>query len=277
MEHGFQGVQLQFFVYFLVNALILLFAYPLIYIFEKTFGFLSNVTLLELSGANNKLIQRFSEEAPGSFQHSLQVSNLAADAAMKIGANSFLARTGALYHDIGKLSAPVYFSENQSGGKNPLNDLSYEDAAQKVISHVGDGVKLAQKAGVPEKIIDFIRSHHGNRQATYFYNSFKNAFPGEPVNEEAFTYKGTLPNTKEMAIVSMADAVEAASRSLPEYSETTINNLVDRIVDGQVADGMFKQTPITFAQLETVKNVFKEKLKNIYHSRISYPELKKEK
>ncbi len=275
MEDGLQNIQWQYFGYFFVNSVLLLFAYLLIYIFEKTFGFLSNVTLLELSGANNALIRRFSEEAPGSFQHSLQVSNLAADAAMKIGANSFLARTGALFHDIGKLYAPVYFSENQSGGINPLNDLSYEEAAKKVIAHVDEGIKLAQKESVPEKIIDFIRSHHGNRQATYFYNSFKNAFPNEPINEEAFTYHGTLPRTKEQAIVSMADAVEAASRSLHEYSASTINNLVDKIIDGQLADGMFKQTPITFTQLETVKNVFKEKLKNIYHSRISYPELKK--
>ena len=273
MENGIESVQWRYFGYFLVNGLILLFAYPLIYIFEKLFGFLSNVTLVELSGANNNLIRRFSEEAPGSFQHSLQVSNLAADAALKIGANPFLARTGALYHDVGKLANPIYFSENQSGGINPLSQLSYEDGAKMVISHVDEGVKLAQKEGVPEKIIDFIRTHHGNRTAAYFYNSFKNAFPDKPINEEAFTYKGSLPNTKEMAIVSMADAVEAASRSLPEYSETTINNLVDKIVNNQMAEGMFKEAPITFAQMEVVKTVFKEKLKNIYHSRISYPEL----
>ena len=274
LENSIENIQWSRFSSFLMNGLILLFAYPLIYIFEKIFGFISNVTLVELSGANNELIRSFSEKAPGSFQHSLQVSNLAADAAMKIAANPFLARTGALYHDIGKLINPVYFIENQSGGINPLDKLSYEEAAKTVIAHVEEGVRLAQKEGVPERIIDFIRTHHGRRQATYFYNSFKNAFPDEPVNEEAFTYKGSLPNTKEMAIVSMADAVEAASRSLPEYSETTINSLVDRIVGSQLADGMFNQAPITLAQMEAVKNVFKEKLKNIYHSRISYPELK---
>jgi putative nucleotidyltransferase with HDIG domain len=262
------------FASFGVNGLLLLFAYGFIYIIEKTFDFLSDVTLIELSNINSKLMTEFSEKAPGTFQHSLQVSNLATEAAKKINANTLLVRTGALYHDIGKLTNPILFVENQVN-YNPLMNLPFEKAAEVVINHVAEGVRLAEKHGLPRQIIDFIKTHHGKRKASYFYNSYKNQFPNQPINEAKFTYPGPLPNTKETAILMMADAVEASSRSLKEHTEEEIDNLVDSIIDAQIAEGSFKNAPITFKNIETVKGVFKAKLKNIYHSRISYPELKK--
>ena len=253
----------------------LLFTYPLLFLVEKTFGFTSNVTLVELSNINNSLLRRMSETVPGTFQHSMQVANLAAEAANRIGAKSQLVRTGALYHDIGKMENPVFFTENQSGGVNPHKNLGYEQSAQVVISHVTDGLKLAEKNNLPKVIKDFITTHHGRGKTKYFYISWKNEHPGEDPNEEAFTYPGPNPFTKEQAILMMADSVEAASRSLPEYTEESISNLVDKIIDSQVAEGYFKECPITFKDIATVKNVFKEKLKTIYYTRISYPELKK--
>jgi len=199
---------------------------------------------------------------------------LATEAAKKINANTLLVRTGALYHDIGKLTNPILFVENQVN-YNPLMNLPFEKAAEVVINHVAEGVRLAEKHGLPRQIIDFIKTHHGKRKASYFYNSYNNQFPNQPINEAKFTYPGPLPNTKETAILMMADAVEASSRSLKEHTEEEIDNLVDSIIDAQIAEGSFKNAPITFKNIETVKGVFKAKLKNIYHSRISYPELKK--
>ena len=214
-----------------------------------------------------------SEIAPGTFQHSMQVANLAAEAANKIGAKSQLVRTGALYHDIGKMVNPAFFTENQSG-VNPHKSLSYEQSAQVVINHVTDGLKLAEKYNLPKVIKDFISTHHGLGQTKYFYISYKNEHPDEPIDEQKFTYPGPNPFTQETAILMMADAVEAASRSLSEYTEESISNLVEKIIDSQVAEGYFKNCPITFKDIETVKSVFKEKLKIVYHTRISYPELK---
>jgi putative nucleotidyltransferase with HDIG domain len=261
------------FVYFIINGLLLLFAYGLIYIFEKIFGFLSNVTLVELSNVNNDLLMKFSEEAPGTFQHSLQVSSLATEAAARINANSLLVRTGALYHDIGKMANSMYFIENQSSKANPLSLLEYDEAAKIVIDHVSDGVKIAQKHNIPSAVIDFIETHHAQGKAKYFYNSFKNKYPDLEIDESVFTYPGPKPFSKEMAILMMADAIEATSRSLTEYTEDSIDKLVERIVDTQIAEGSFKNAPITFQQIEIVKKVFKQKLKNIYHSRINYPAL----
>ncbi|MBR6310853.1 MAG: HDIG domain-containing protein [Paludibacteraceae bacterium] len=261
------------FVYFVINGVLLLFSYGVIYICERVFGFLSNMTLIELSNVNNSLLMKFSEMAPGTFQHSLQVANLATEAAARINANSLLVRTGALYHDIGKMANPLYFIENQSGKLNPLDGLKCEDAAQLIISHVNEGVKIAQKNKIPDQIINFIRTHHAQSKTRYFYNTYRNEHPGEEVNEKMFTYAGPKPFTKEMAVLMMADAVEAASRSLPEYTETTIDKMVDNIIDGQITDGSFKNAPITFLHIEIIKSVFKQKLKNIYHSRITYPEL----
>lgn len=257
---------------FFVNSCSLLFTYLLIYIFEKTFGFVSNVTLVELSNINLPILREFSEVCPGTFQHSLQVSNLAADAALKINANAALVRTGAIYHDIGKMENPVFFTENQSG-VNPHDKLEYEVSAQIVIDHVSNGLRIAKKIGLPEAITDFIRTHHGDSKAKYFYYSFKNKYPDRTVNEEKFMYPGPKPYTKELALVMMADAVEAASRSLKEYTETSISELVERIIDSQIAEGMFKNASITFQHVEIVKRCFIEKLKIIYHTRISYPTL----
>ncbi len=263
------------YTYFIINGILLLFTYPLLFLLEKTFGFTSNVTLVELSNTNTSLMRRMSETAPGTFQHSMQVANLAAAAANRIDAKSQLVRTGALYHDIGKLENPVFFTENQPGGVNPHKNLSYEQSAQVVIGHVTDGLKLADKYNLPKVIKDFITTHHGRGKTKYFYISWKNEHPGEEPDESLFTYPGPNPFTKEQAILMMADAVEAASRSLSEYTEESIGNLVEKIIDSQVADGYFRECPITFKDIATVKSVFKEKLKTMYHTRISYPELKK--
>lgn len=263
------------YIYFIINGILLLFTYPLLFLVEKTFGFTSNVTLVELSNINTPLLRRMSETVPGTFQHSMQVANLAAAAANAINANAQLVRTGALYHDIGKMEQPVFFTENQSGGINPHKNLTYEQSAQVVISHVTNGLKLADKYNLPKVIKDFISTHHGRGVTKYFYISWMNDHPGEKIDPAIFTYPGPNPFTKEQAILMMADAVEAASRSLPEYTEESIGKLVDKIVDGQVAEGFFKECPITFKDIAVVKNVFKEKLKIMHHTRISYPELKK--
>lgn len=219
-------------------------------------------------------MREMSEVAPGTFQHSLQLANLTAAAANRIGANSQLVRTGAMYHDIGKMLNPAFFTENQTG-VNPHDQLSYKQSAQIVINHVIDGLKLAEKYNLPDVIKDFIRTHHGNGLTRYFYISYQNEHPDEEVDKEAFQYPGPNPFTKEQAILMMADAVEAASRSLKSYTEESISTLVDKIIDGQVQDGFFKECPITFKDIAIVKSVFKEKLKTMYHTRISYPELKK--
>lgn len=258
---------------FVINGVLLLFAYPLLFMLEKIFGFTSNVTLVELSNINNDLLRRLSEVAPGTFQHSMQVANLAAEAAIRVGGKSQLVRTGALYHDIGKMENPAFFTENQSG-VNPHKSLSYEQSAQVVIDHVQDGLKLAEKNNLPKAIKDFIVTHHGYSKTKYFYVSYVNENPDKKVDELAFTYPGPNPFSKETAILMMADSVEAASRSLPEYTEDSISNLVDKIIDSQVEEGYFRECPITFKDIEVVKCVFKEKLRTVYHTRISYPELK---
>lgn len=265
----------QYIVYFGISSIFLLFAYVLIYFFEKIFNLLSSVTLIELTNINSDLMMKFSERAPGTFQHSLQVSNLATEAAKKINANSLLVRTGALYHDIGKMKHPEYFTENQIGDKNPLREFDFEDASKIVINHVTDGVEIAKKNHLPEQIINFIATHHGISKTKYFYNSYINANPGKKPDEAVFTYPGPRPNNKESAILMMADAVEARSRSLSEYTKETINETVETMIDNQIADGEFKDAPITFRDVELVKSVFKEKLLNIYHNRIKYPEVKK--
>lgn len=257
-----------------INGILLLFTYPLLFMLEKAFGFTSNVTLVELSNINTTLLRKMSEIAPGTFQHSLQVANLAADAARATGANSQLVRTGALYHDIGKIENPVFFTENQSG-VNPHTALEFAESAHIIINHVTDGLRLADKHNLPKVIRNFICSHHGVGMTKYFYISEQNAHPDAEVDKTLFTYPGPNPATQEEAILMMADAVEAASRSLPEYTEESISNLVDKLIDGQVAEGAFRQCPITFRDIETIKGVFKEKLKTVYHTRISYPELKK--
>jgi putative nucleotidyltransferase with HDIG domain len=273
-ENDISKINLGMYMNFVINGILLLFAYPLLFLLEKTFGFTSNVTLVELSNINNRLLRKLSEVAPGTFQHSMQVANLAAEAAIRIGGKSQLVRTGALYHDIGKMENPAFFTENQSG-VNPHKALSYEQSAQVVINHVHDGLKLAEKNNLPKVIKDFISTHHGTGKTKYFYVSYKNENPDKEIDEEVFTYPGPNPFSKETAVLMMADSVEAASRSLPEYTEESISNLVDKIIDSQVEDGFFKYCPITFKDIATVKLIFKEKLRTIYHTRVSYPELKK--
>ena len=273
-ENDLSKLNLPMYFNFLINGVLLLFAYPFLFVLEKLFGFTSNVTLVELSNINHPLLRQLSEVAPGTFQHTMQVANLAAEAANKIEAKSQLVRTGALYHDIGKMSNPVFFTENQSG-VNPHKNLPYEQSAQIIINHVTYGLKLAEKYNLPKVIRDFIATHHGHGKTKYFYISYKNEHPDEPVDENIFTYPGPNPQTREQAILMMADAVEAASHSLKEYTEESINGLVDKIIDSQVADGFFLECPITFKDISTIKALFKEKLKAVYHTRISYPELKK--
>lgn len=271
---GINDLDRRIYIYFCINGLLLLFTYPLFWIMERVFGFISDVTLIELSNINNPLLQKMSEEAPGTFQHSMQVANLASEVAKKIGANPQLVRTGALYHDIGKLERPVFFTENQAGG-NPHKHLSPIKSAEVIISHVTNGLALAEKYHLPEQIKGFIRTHHGTGKTKYFLITYKNEHPDEDVDESLFQYPGPNPQTKEEAILMMADAVEATSRSLKEYTEETISNMVDSIVDGQVKDGFFTNCPITFRDISDAKEVFKERLKTIYHTRISYPELNK--
>ena len=258
---------------FALSSLLLLFAYVLIYILEKIFGLISAITLVELTNINSDLMMKFAEQAPGTFQHSLQVSNLATEAAKKINANSLLVRTGALYHDIGKMKNPQYFIENQEGGKNPLLEMSYEDAAKAVVSHIADGVAIAKKYRLPDQIVGFITTHQGRTKTKFFYNSYVNANPGITPDENVFMYPGPIPFSKETAILMMADAVEARSRTLGEYTEKSISEMVENMIDSQIADGQLKDGPISFRDVETVKKVFTEKIKNIYHNRITYPEL----
>lgn len=261
--------------HFAVNGFFLLFAYPLMLVIEKTFGFISTVTLFELSNTNNPLLRKLSEEAPGTFQHSITVGNLASEIANKIGAKSQLVRTGALYHDIGKMEHPVFFTENQSG-INPHTRLDAKSSARIIISHVTNGLKIAEQYNLPRVIKDFIATHHGTGLTKYFYITYKNEHPNEDVDPQPFTYPGPNPFTREQAILMMSDAVEAASRSLKEYTEESIARLVNKIIDEQVANGFFEDCPITFRDIKTAKLVLIERLKAMYHTRIQYPELKKE-
>jgi cyclic-di-AMP phosphodiesterase PgpH len=274
-EGFFSRINGWMFFYFAINGGLMLTSYLLIYFFEWVFGYTSNVTLVELSNINNPLLREFSETCPGSFQHSLQVSNLATAAAQEINANVQLARTGALYHDIGKMSNPIYFTENQTG-VNPHGKLTPEESSKIIINHVTEGLKLANKHGLPLVIRDCIRMHHGTGPVRYFYNAFRNEHPGEPV-PAYFFYNGTNPTSKETAILMMADALEASSRSLPDYSEASLSNLVEKIIQVKIQDGAFKDVPMTFRDLEKIKNVFKSKLQSIYHMRIAYPELEEPK
>lgn len=263
------------YTHFAVNGVLLLLSYPLMYLIEKTFGFTSNVTLFELSNTFKGVLRNLSEVAPGTFQHSITVGNLAAEVANRIGADSLLVRVGALYHDIGKMTNPAFFTENQAG-VNPHDALTCKESAKIIIGHVTEGVKIAEKANLPTIIKDFILTHHGRGMAKYFYIKYQNEHPDEVVDKEQFTYPGQNPFTREQALLMMADTCEAASRSLQEYTEESISSLVDRLIDAQVADGCFKDCPITFRDIAQAKQVLTERLMSIYHTRIQYPELKKE-
>ena len=274
-EGNFSKLNERMLVYFGINFLFVLFTYPFIYILEKIFGYISNVTLVELSDINIPILRQLAESCPGTFQHSLQVSMLGVAAATKVDANPQLIRTGALYHDLGKMKNPHFFVENKIEGHDPHEELDLEQSARIIIDHVPEGMKIAGKNKLPQSIVKFILTHHGRGKAKYFYNSFRNQFPNADIDEDVFTYTGDNPDTKETAILLMADSVEAASRSLKAYTEESIRSLVNRIIDMQIADGLLNEAPLTFKNITDIKNVFVERLLSVYHSRIVYPELKK--
>ena len=263
------------YLWFGICALLTVGCYGLIYLFEKIFRFISSITLVELTDINSELLHSLAENAPGTFQHSMQVSNLAAEAAKTIGANALLVRTGALYHDIGKLSNPYSFVENQTGGDNPLLAMDPIDAVQVILSHVTEGEHIARRNHLPEVIINFITTHHGTSLARYFYNTYCNTHPNETVDEAPFRYPGPKPTTKEGAILMMADAIEARSRSLSDFSEQSITKAVNQMIDSQIADGQFSETPLSFKVVEDIRRVFVSRLLSINHHRISYPTLNK--
>ncbi len=259
------------FLFFAINCIVILLVYPLLFVIEKLFGFTSNVTLIELSNINNPLLRELAEKAPGTFQHSMQVSTLASEAATRIKANSQLVRTAALYHDIGKIDDAPFFTENQNK-VNPHDKLTPQESAGIIVGHVRKGLDLAEKYGLPESIRGFISSHHGKGVARYFYIKYAQEHPDLVQDNSAFSYPGPNPYSKETALLMMADAVEAASRSLKEYTEASISELVDKIIDTQVHEGYFENCPISWQEINKVKETFKEKLRTMYHTRISYPE-----
>ena len=267
LKHGY--------LLFIISGMMLMLTFPLMFLVEKTFGFVSPVTLMELSDINKELLRRLSEEAPGTYQHSIMVSNLASAIAQEVGAKFLLVRTGALYHDVGKLANPVFFTENQNG-INPHTRLTPQESARIITGHVEEGIRLTSAAGIPSILQDFIRTHHGNGLARYFYTTYKNEHQDEEIDETPFRYKGPNPFTKEQAILMMTDAVEASSRSLKEYTEESITKLVNNIIDNQVKEGFFEDCPITFKDIKTAKEVLIDKLKIVFHTRIAYPEEKGE-
>jgi len=270
-EGNIEELNLFYFGLFALNGVLAFLATILIFVYEKLFGLVSDVSLLELSNTNSTLLRLLAEKAPGTFQHSMQVANLAEAAANEINANTMLVRTGALYHDIGKLNSPMYFTENQSTNVNPHSDLSNEDSAKIIINHVIDGIELAKKHRLPDRIIDFIRTHHGTSLVYYFYVQERQLNP-ETIDVDKFRYPGPIPFSKETAILMMCDAAEAASKSLKEPTAQAIDNLIDKIISKQMDDGQFRNSDITFKDIEVVKKVLKKKVKNIYHVRIEYPE-----
>lgn len=264
------GIDVRLLGVFAINSVLISFAYILIFVFEKLFGFTSIVTLVELSDINNQLLRELSEECPGTFQHSMSVSNLAYEAAHRIGANAQLVRAGALYHDIGKITNPAFFTENQHG-VNPHDALNPLQSARIVIAHVNDGLKRAEKAKLPSVIKNFISEHHGCGKAKYFYNTYCNQHPNEDIDATSFSYPGPNPQSKETSILMMADAVEAASRSLPNHTPEAIEELVNRMIDGQIADGLHNDSLLSFKDVKEIKESFISRLRTMYHARISYP------
>lgn len=270
-EGRFQNIEYLNYAWFAGNALLVLASYPLIYIFEKIFGFISDATLVELSDTNQPLLRKLAEQAPGTFQHSMQVANLSEDAALAIGANPLLIRTGALYHDIGKMEEPMYFIENLTSNYNPHDNLEFEESAKKIIGHVTRGVEMGRKHNLPDIIIDFIRTHHGTSTVQYFYRSYLKKYPEAEVDVAKFSYPGPKPYSKETAILMMADSVEAASRSLKTINKDIIRELVEKIIDSQYRENQFENVDMTFKDINTIKDLFRKRLINIYHARVEYP------
>jgi len=273
-EGNMESIHWQNLQWFAANAILILLVYPLLYIFEKLFGFVSDVTLIELSNTNQPLLRKLAEDAPGTFQHSLQIANLAEAVIHRIGGNPFLAYAGALYHDIGKMNQPVYFIENQSDGINPHNELGYKESARVIIDHVTYGVKLARRHKLPEVLVNFISTHHGTTQAKYFYTLYKNEHPGEVIDPTEFTYPGPRPHNKENSVVMLIDGIEAATRALKEKTHENIKELIDRMIRQKLEEGQLDDADLTMRDISILKETLLEKLTNVYHIRIEYPKEK---
>lgn len=269
---GITGIFWRNFLLFAASAILTLFSYPLIYLFEKIFGMITDVTLIELSNTNSKLLRELSAKAPGTFQHSMQVANLAEAILFEIGGNTLLARVGALYHDIGKVEAPAYFTENQMSGIDPHKALTPDESVKVIVRHVKRGVEIAKRDNLPQQVIDFIRTHQGNRRVEFFYKKKLINTPEKKINEMDFSYPGPIPISRETAVVMIADSVEAASKSIKNPKEASINELVEKIIDGQIQNKQFEQSNITFKEISQIKEILKKQLKNIYHLRVDYPE-----
>lgn len=257
--------------WFALSSLFILLAYPLIFIFEKIFGFISDVTLIELSDSNQPLLRKLAEEAPGTFQHSMQIANLAEEVILKIGGNPFLVRAGALYHDIGKIAQPGFFIENQAVGMNPHDQMDYKQSAEVIIDHVKNGVKMAKKYKLPDSLVEFIATHHGTTKAKYFYLKHQQDHPDEAIDEDSFIYPGPLPVSKEASVVMLVDGIEAASRSLKEKTLENLRNLINTMIDQKIDDKQLDHSKLTFSDINIIKEILLNKLKNIYHIRIEYP------
>jgi len=270
-EGSIENINWTYFAFFALNGVLALLSQYLIWVYEKIFGLVSDVSLLELSNTNSKLLRELNEKAPGTFQHSMQVANLAEASANEIGANAMLVRTGALYHDIGKMLNPMYFTENQSTNVNPHQELSPKDSAKVIIDHIIGGIELAKKNRLPERVIDFIRTHHGTSLVYYFYKQ-QEALNPDDLDVADFRYPGPIPFSKETAILMMSDASEAASKSLKNPTAQSIDDLIEKVINGQMNNGQFMNADITFQEIQSIKKVIKRKLKNIYHLRIEYPE-----
>ena len=274
-EGSFLSMNYKMLEWFALSSLLILLVYPLVYIFEKIFGFISDVTLIELSDSNQPLLRKLAEEAPGTFQHSMQIANLAEEVILKIGGNPFLVRAGALYHDIGKIAQPSFFIENQAIGMNPHDKLNYKKSAEVIIDHVRNGVRMAKKHKLPESLIEFIATHHGTTKAKYFYLKHQQENPGQEIDEDAFIYPGPLPRSKEAAVVMLVDGIEAASRSLKEKTLDNLRELINNMIDQKINDKQLDQSKLTFSDIKIIKETLLNKLINIYHIRIEYPKEEK--
>ena len=269
-DPSFYGIEGQKLLQFSISGVLTIFAYPIVFAFEKIFSLVSDVSLLELTDTNSPLLRRLSEEAPGTFQHSLQVANLAEMGALEVGANALLVRAGAIYHDIGKLKNPMFFIENQSSKLNPHDEIEFDESAEIIISHVLDGIEIAKKNNLPDELIDFIRTHHGTTTVEYFYKQFLNNFPEEEIDKSMFTYPGPKPFSKETSILMMADAAEASARSIKNPNSENIDSLIEDVINKQIAEGQFVNSDITLKEITQLKKLFKNKLVNIHHSRVEY-------